>query len=108
MMDLTQRRIFGSMSAGMEHYLYSLDASTDDFSVVVFSAEWTRMLALPQKMESATIACPLWTVTVEEKKVRQTVRGFKNDLRGVTLSAALNVTTISAKKTAAVCQQSSR
>lgn len=98
MMDLTQRRIFGSMSAGMEHYLYSLDASTDDFSVVVFSAEWTRMLALPQKVESATIACPLWTVTVEEKKVRQTVRGFKNDLRGVTLSAALNVTTISAKK----------
>lgn len=47
------------MSVGMEHYLYSLDASTDDFSVVVFGAEWTRMLALPQEVERATIACPL-------------------------------------------------
>lgn len=47
-------------------YLDSLDASTDNLSVVVFGAEWTRMLALPQEVEGATITCPLWTITVDE------------------------------------------
>lgn len=58
------------MSMPVQHYLYSLDASADNFSVVVFGAEWTCMLALPQKVESTTITRPLWTVTVEENKVR--------------------------------------
>lgn len=52
------------------HYLYSLDASADNLSVVVLSAEWTGMLTLPQKVESTTITRPLWTVTVEENKVK--------------------------------------
>lgn len=61
----------------VECYLYSLDASADDLSVVIFGAEWTCMLALPQKVESATIARPLWTVTVEENDVRKMVTNFK-------------------------------
>lgn len=43
------------MPMPVQHYLYSLDASADNLSVVVFGAEWTCMLALPQKVESATI-----------------------------------------------------
>ena len=39
-------------------YLYSLDTSTDDFSVVAFGAEWTCMLALPQEVEHTTITRP--------------------------------------------------
>lgn len=40
----------------VHHYLYSLDACTDNLFVVVFGAERTRILALPQKVESATVA----------------------------------------------------
>lgn len=50
-------------------YLDSLDACTDDLSVVVLGAEWTCILALPQKVEGTAITRPLWTVTVEEYKL---------------------------------------
>lgn len=46
-------------------YLDSLDACADNLSVVVLGAEWTCILALPQKMEGTAITRPLWTVTVE-------------------------------------------
>ncbi len=51
--------IFVSMSTPVQAYLYSLDASADNLSVVVFGADWTCMLALPKKVESTPIARPL-------------------------------------------------
>lgn len=40
-------------------YLDSLDACADNLSVVVLGAEWTCILALPQKMEGTAITRPL-------------------------------------------------
>lgn len=51
----------------VHHYLYSLDARTDNLFVVVFGAEWTRILALPQKVESATVTRSLWAVPIKER-----------------------------------------
>lgn len=59
------RMMFASVST---LHLYSLDASADNLSVVALGAEWTRMLAVPQKMKTTTITRPLWTVTVKRKR----------------------------------------
>lgn len=65
--------VFVSMPLAAQYYLYSLDACTDNLSVVVSGAEWTRMLALPQEMKTTTIARPLRTVTVKKIKVTETI-----------------------------------
>lgn len=57
--DWGGKLIFVSMPMPVKHYLYSLNASADNLSVVVFGAEWTCMLAFPQKVESTAIARPL-------------------------------------------------
>lgn len=66
-----------SLSVCLWYYLYSLDTCTDNLSVVISGAEWTRMLALPQEMETATIARPLRTVTVKKNKVIETFARWK-------------------------------
>lgn len=69
MMDLWDwGGIFVSMPTSVKHYLYSLNASADNLSVVVFGAEWTRILALPQKVESTAVARPLRTITAGQNK----------------------------------------
>lgn len=70
MWDLEGKMIFVIACMAVQDYLYSLDASADDLSVVVFGAQRTRMLALPQEVKSTTVTCPLRTVTVEEKTVQ--------------------------------------
>ena len=69
--------IFVIKFMAVDHYLYSLDASADNLSVVVFSAERTRMLALPKEMERTTITRPLRRVTVKENQIRETITSFK-------------------------------
>lgn len=54
----------------VHRYLYSLDTSADDLFVVVFGAEWTRMLALPQEVETTTVARPLRTVAAAKETVK--------------------------------------
>lgn len=51
--------IFVNAPMPVQHYLYSLDASADNLFVVVSGAEWTCILALPQKVESTTVTRPL-------------------------------------------------
>lgn len=50
--------MYMQVSTPVQLYLYSLDTRTDNLSVVVLGTEWTCMLALPQKVESATVTRP--------------------------------------------------
>lgn len=72
----------------MHHYLYSLDARTDNLFVVVFGAEWTRILALPQKVESATVARSLRAIPIKERG-RRCENSHKSELRSSSIALTL-------------------
>lgn len=55
-------------SGGLHHYLDSLYARADNLLVVVFGAERTCVLALPQEVEGAAVARSLRAVAAKRKK----------------------------------------